>query len=356
MKIGRPFVSLLIIFLFICLFCAGCGDAKLYRRSVFYMGTTAEFCVYPAGVGACNIREACDEAEARIAALEEIFSIFKPSSVLSSINGAREKARCPAPKEVLRLLERSREYSALTEGAFDATVWPLSEIWGFGARRREDERAPGAMEIKEALSHVGDGKIIPDRKNGELIFNDPLAGLDFGGVAKGYAADEAAAIFKRRGIGNVLVNIGGDLYCAGTRPGADGWAIGIRDPEDRRETLAVLRLRDKAVATSGDYENFYIRGGRRYGHIIDPRTGDVARGGIASVTIVADDCATADALATAVFVLGEDKAAGLIETLAGVECFIVVGSGESREIITSSGIEKYLKRDGTRQGRRDGAK
>jgi len=167
--------------------------------------------------------------------------------------------------------------------------------------------------------------------------------IDVGGIAKGYAVDSAIRVLKEAGIQNALINAGGDIYGVGTPPGKESWRIGIRHPRDRADLLGVIELKDKAVATSGDYENFFEVDGKRYCHIMDTRTARPVQG-IMSVTILADTAVEADALATAIFPLGADKGMKLIESLEGVDGIIVTGSeADDMKIMMSSGLENRIQ-------------
>ncbi len=304
------------------------------------MGTTVEFNIASTQELSSELKKTCDMAEERISALDKMLSIFDESSIVSMINSDAKKKTVKVPSELFRLIKRAKEYFVLTQGAFDITVEPLTELWGFGPG---EKALPEAQAISEALSCVGRDKIELDEQNRTLIFKDPRVRVDFGGLAKGYAVDEAVRIFKRRGITNGLINVGGDLYCMGANFNNKDWSIGIRDPENKNEILAVLEIRNKAIATSGSYENFYIYNDRKYSHVIDPRSGYTVTNNITSVTIIADDCTTADALATAVFVLGEHKALGLIEKLPDIECFLVIDRDNKRDLVMSGGMERYIK-------------
>lgn len=326
------FLSLLLL--------SGCADKRLYRRASFYMGTTAEFNVPTDMMSASElgIEKVYDIAEQEVSRLDDMLSIFNFSSEVSKINSDNKKGAVAVSPELFRLIKRAEEYFTLTEGAFDITVGPLTEVWGFGPER---EIPPDVKKVAEAMQHVGFDKISLDDKNQALHFKDPGVMLDFGGVAKGYAVDSVVQIFKRHNIKNALINIGGELYCLGSRMDGRVWTIGVKDPKNKDKVLTILNIRDKAIATSGNYENFYISSDKRYGHIIDPRSGFTVANSLASVTILADDCTTADALATAIFVLGESEGLGLIEKLSGIECLLV--TSDSR-ILMSSGMEKYIKR------------
>ena len=310
------------------------------------MGTTVEFNVPIDNKSVPEVERVCDIAEARISELDTMLSIFNKSSMVSKINNDNEKRIVKVTPELFQLIKRAKEYFILTQGAFDITVGPLTEVWGFGPDKKTP---PETQTIRDILNYVGLDKIELNEKNQTLIFKDPRVRIDFGGLAKGYAVDEAVKIFNRHNIPKALINIGGDLYCIGTNTDNKDYSIGIKDPENKNEILARLNIRNKAIATSGDYENFYIYNNKKYAHIIDPRSGYAVSDNLASVTIIANDCATADALATAVFVLGEKEGLELIEKLSDIECFLVINRGDKRDSLMSSGMERFLKNLKTRQ-------
>ena len=308
------------------------------------MGTSVEFNIPLEKKSFSEVKKICAMAESRMLELENMLSIFKKSSVVSRINNDNDKKVLKVPPELFRLLKRSREYYTLTQKAFDITVCPFVELWGFGANKNNP---PGPTVVRETLTRVGFDKIKLSEQDFTVTFNDPGMKIDFGGFAKGYAVDEASRILKESGIKSGIVNMGGDLYCIGAGPDNRSWSIGIRDPVHKNEILAVLRIRNRAIATSGDYENFYICNGETRTHIIDPRTGYTVSSNLRSVTIIADDCATADAFATAVFVMGENKGLETVEKLSGIECFLIVENGSEVKVVMSSGMKKYLKENET---------
>ena len=308
------------------------------------MGTTSEFNIVVTRIDRAGVKKACDLAESRIGALDKMLSVFEESSEVARINNDNKKTAVVVPRDLFRLVERAKEFFALTQGAFDVTVGPLTGLWGFGSAKKT---VPDASKIREVLNRIGLDKIDLDRQGLKVIFKDPGIEMDFGGLAKGYAVDEAVRVLKDNRVTNGIVNIGGDLYCMGTNYSDKKWAIGVRDPENTGKNLVVLEITDGAIATSGNYENFYIYENKRYTHIIDPRTGYTVTNELESVTVIAEDCATADALATAVFVLGERDGLGLIEQLPGIECLLIAGSGPGRSLIMSSGMERFVRRDET---------
>ena len=224
--------------------------------------------------------------------VEDLFNKFDEKSEISKINSLAGQQKIRINPEVFKLIERCVYYSRITEGAFDITV---------------------------ALMKKGRYKdIVLDKEGSSIYFLAEDIEIDLGGVAKGYAVDKAKEILTKAGIKNALINIGGNMFAMGRPPHRDSWRIGIRDPKDNNEIVYRLDLKDKAVATSGDYE--------RPSHIIDPASGDsvISRAG---VTIVADSAEKADYLSTAFFVMGPAKVAEFIGSIKDIEAFIVDGDG-----------------------------
>lgn len=275
------------------------------------MGTILSFTVYP---GDERSRLAVDGATAEIERLNEVFSTYRETSLVSTVNRSGAVGTT-VTEEFLAMLEESRRMWRLTDGRFDITVGPLMKLWGF---ERRSGRVPAPDSIARLLPAVGFGKV---EVGGETVrLTAPGMALDFGAVVKGYAADRAAAILKSRGIENFMIDLGGNIVVAGAPPGRPAWRIGIRDPRNLERIVGVLALRDAAVATSGDYERMFEVDGKRYAHIVDPRTGYPVEE-MAAVTVIAADGLTADLFSTALFLCGPDSAllgeAGLRGALLG---------------------------------------
>ena len=248
----------------------------------------------PSGVDVST--RALDEADR----LEQQLSIFRESSDLSILNRNAAAAAVPVTPALAELLRLCLLLYRDTDCAFDITSGPLSRCWGF---LRRQGRVPAAAEIDAAKTAVGSDKLILDGEALTVRFARAGVEINLGSIGKGYALDRMKALLRRR-VKTALVNAGASSFCAigGGRDGR-GWEIGVRHPRRQDWRLAVLRLRDAAMATSGDEEQFFEFEGRRYGHILDPRTGRPAEG-VASVTVVARSAALADALATAFYVGG----------------------------------------------------
>jgi len=324
---------LCMFFAFLCL--TGCE--RRFKESKFLMSTIVEI----TAVGTEEeSRQAMSLAFEEIRRIDGLMSVYNPDSEVSRINEAAGESAVRVSDDTLEVMNESLRIARLTDGALDITVAPLMELWGFG---NGENRVPPDDELQEKLKLVDYTKVLVDADSSTARLDLPGMRIDVGGVAKGYAVDNAIRVMKEAGIRNALISAGGDIYGLGAPPGKESWRIGIRHPRDRTDLLGILELKDRAVATSGDYENFFEVDGKRYCHIMDPETGRPVQG-IMSVTIIADTAAEADALATAVFPLGADKGMKLIESLEGVDGIIVTGSeADDMKIMMSSGLENKLQ-------------
>lgn len=193
------------------------------------------------------------------------------------------------------------------------------DLWGFTDK---NYLFPADEDIKRTLNFIGSDKIIVNHSESTIKFKIPGMKIDLGAVAAGYAVDCAVKCLKEKGVKSCLINAGGEIYCLGNRQPLKAWKVAIQNPR-KNNFSGYLELKDKAVATSGDYEQFFLKGGKRYSHIMNPKTGYPCDSGIISVTVIAPDCLTADFLSTAVFVLGKDKGSVLAKDFEGVEIKII---------------------------------
>jgi FAD:protein FMN transferase len=252
--------------------------------------------------GAAGDIPAARKALDAIDAIEAALSVYRDSSALTALNRAAADRPVPVDQELLDLLVRSRSLHASTSGAFDVTSTPLSRAWGFF---RREGRLPDPSEITAALSAVGMDKVALDEPRGTVRFLRPGVELNFNAIGKGYALDRIASGLRGSGVKQALLSAGGSSVLA-IGGGRRGFAVDIKS-RHLAGRLARLRLRDAALGTSGAGEQFFEADGRRFGHVLDPRSGWPAEGAL-SVSVVADDAATADALATAFFVGGAELA------------------------------------------------
>lgn len=235
--------------------------------------------------------------------VDRLLSNWKESSELSRVNREAAVDTVETDRELAFVLGRALEISDASGGAFDVTVEPLVRLWGFLGGT---PHVPAAREIDETRDGIGWQKVWLDPPSHRVAFASPGLKVDLGGIAKGYGVDLAYGVLREAGVSG-MADLSGNIRTLGTPPGRDAWVVGIRDPRDRLPYFAKLTLGEAAMATSGQYEQFVAQDGREYGHILDPRTGWPAEG-LLSVTVLAPTATDADAWATALFVLGPERA------------------------------------------------
>jgi thiamine biosynthesis lipoprotein len=322
--------------------CTGKGRVDENSGVQLVMGTFARIV---AVAGDSETARQCIEAGmAEIHRVDELMSDYKSDSDIGRANTEAAEKPVQVSESTYEVLQRSVGFSKLTGGAFDVTVGPLVDLF---RTAKKEHVAPTQEQIASAKSKVGFEKLTLDDPNRTVRFAVEGMRLDLGGIAKGYAIDKAIEAAQRGGATGTLVDIGGDIRCFGTPPeGKDHWIIGVQDPNSAVEglgeggVLLKLKVNDAAVATSGDYQQFVVIEGRKYSHIINRKTGTSAEG-LSSVTIIANNATDADALATAVTVMGAKDGLALIEKLPNTEA-ILISSGPKYEITKSPGAGKYI--------------
>jgi FAD:protein FMN transferase len=305
--------------------------SNLYKYHQVAMGTVIEITLIADDEEAAN--KASLQAFQEIKRIETLMSPWLDSSDVTRINRSAGKERVKVSPETFEVIQKAQEISELSEGGFDITIGPLTELW---REARKKTIPPSIEEVKEKLGLVNFKNIGIDPE-GKVFLKKKDMAIDLGGIAKGYAVDRAFELLKSLGYKNLIVNAGGDLR-VGVLKNNQPWSIGIQNPRESQKILARISVSDMAVATSGDYERFFIHEGKRYHHIFNPRDGFPTEG-CQSVTIVTKDCITADGLATAVFVLGSEKGYSLCQKLEGVDCLIVDKEGK---IIFSPGLKDRI--------------
>jgi len=252
--------------------------------------------------------------------IDHVMSPHKAASELSCINREAGRRAVPLSDEMFHLVSRAIDFSELSDGAFDITFASVGRLYDYRAGI-----APTPAALAQAREAAGWHHLDLDRRARSLRFAHPATRIDLGGFAKGHAVDKAARLLAERGIAHANVSAGGDGRVVGDRRGRP-WTIGIRDPRRPRELVAVLPLEDTSISTSGDYGRFFERDGERVHHVIDPRTGRSAQR-VRSVTVLARDGLTCDALSKAVFVMGVEEGLDLVARLPGVDAVVVDASG-----------------------------
>ena len=289
------------------------------------MGTTYHVTVVTGHLSRTNgLKEKIDK---RLHEINRSMSPYLKESEISRFNRLKNIGEmfCPSP-DFFSVMRKSRHLHGLTHGAWDPTVGPLVDLWGFGRVRRQPV-IPSADAIDKARQAVGFAKIklIPE---GCLAKGNPDLTLDLGSIAKGYGVDAVARVVEEQGFENFLVEIGGEVFVKGVRLDGAPWRIGINTPLKTAAFNSIYRAiplaGNRAMATSGTYRNFFEANGKTYSHVIDPRTGFPVQTGVVSVSVIAGNCTVADGLATALMVLGHQKGLDLVKKLPSAECLIIV--------------------------------
>jgi thiamine biosynthesis lipoprotein len=273
-----------------------------------------------------KLNEAVEAAFSEIERVGRLMSGHREDSDVSRINRAAGHGPVAVDPEVFELISRSLDISERSGGAFDITVAGLFGLWSMDP---DNPRVASEEEIAERMPLISWKKVILDRENRAVGLEESGMRIDLGGIAKGYAVDRAIAALEDHGVTTALVNAGGDLRALGTH-GRRHWRVGVQDPRNRGMIIGRISVMGMAMATSGDYEKFIEVDGKRYCHILNPATGAPASA-CRSVTVITQTAWTADALATAVFVLGPKKGMALVEKTDGVEAIIIDSKGGIEE-------------------------
>ncbi len=294
-------------------------------RQLFAMDTVMSFEAHGR-----HAEEAVEEAVKEVQRLESLFSTEIETSEIFALN---KNGQGDVSEDTLAVIKEALRIHEETGGLFDLSVYPLMKLWGFAGR---DYHVPPQEEIDALLPEVDASKIAVE---GNHVVLGEGRQIDLGGIAKGYASGRIMEIFKEYGIKSGLVSLGGNVQAAGAKADGSKWRIGIRDPEgEQGEIIGVLQMEDKAVITSGGYERYFEEDGKKYIHILDPRTGYPAGGDLSSVTVVSEDGMLADALSTSLYLMGFEKAKAYWEEHR--EEFDMILITEDREIFVTDGIGK----------------
>jgi len=288
--------------------------AELVRRSAPCMGTTAEIVV--AHRDRAQARIAIDAALRELQWVERTMTRFRPDSDVGRANAFAAESAVEVSLATGRVLERSLYWADQTGGRFDPCLGRVTSLWDVGLRTTPlDAAAYQRFRGAELHRHL---EVVDASDCARVSFRSADVSLDLGGIAKGFGVDRAVAVLREYGVRDALVGVGGDLCAMGLRPGGDPWRIGVRSADDPKRLAVQLEASDLAVATSGDYEQYFEHAGRRYHHIMDPATAEPVVGPRHSMTIGAPDCMAADAVATALFGAGREEADALLCHCSGL--------------------------------------
>ncbi|MGE5255416.1 MAG: FAD:protein FMN transferase [Hyphomicrobiales bacterium] len=302
----------------------GCDGRSEHVISGRTMGTTYSVTVVTGRFGSiAGLQERIDR---RLQEINRSMSPYLPDSEISRFNRFQQTNKeFRISADFLYVMKMADRIYRLSDGAWDGTVNPLVDLWGFGRTGRRD-RVPPPGQIAALLGDTGFDKI-EIRDSGALVKRRASVTLDLSSIAKGFGVDQVAGVVRAAGFKDFLVEIGGEVITSGVRPDGRSWRVGINRPKAEAradEIYKVVSLKDQALATSGNYRQFFMQDGKRYSHLINPKTGFPVAHSVVSVSILADNCTLADGLATAIMVMGAESGLALIDRLEGVAGLIVV--------------------------------
>ncbi len=304
------------------------------RRTEFVLGTPCTVTIFKR-----NADAVLDDVFDELFRLQSLFSVHDPDSELSDLNASAGEA-VSVSEDLFEVIGTGLAFGQISGGGFDITIGPLVALWGIGIESDEPARIPDDPAISEAVSRVDYEDVLLLEFEKKVLIRRADMSIDLGAIAKGYAADRAVEVLEDRGVQRGLVDFGGNIFAIGEKEDGTAWRIGIQNPrEPRGNFFGIVEVRNRSVVTSGIYERYFEVGGKRYHHILDPDVGYPVDNGVVSVTIVAESSMTADALSTAVFVLGVEAGLTLVENFSGVEAIVV--SGEN-QISLSTGARAFF--------------
>nr|WP_309759077.1 FAD:protein FMN transferase [Flavobacterium sp.] len=311
-------------------YCISVDAQIIHKRKLFMLGSPFEVTAVAKDTIAANIY--IDLAIAESKRIENLISDWIPTTQISQVNKNAGIKPVKVDTEVFELVERAIKISKITKGAFDISYASMDKIWKFDGSMKV---MPTEEAIKQSVSKIGYQNIILDPTEQTIFLKLEGMKLGLGGIGQGYIADKIKSLLFSKGCLSGIINVSGDINAWGKQPDGKPWTVGIVNPVNKNKIFATFPLTDSAVETSGSYEKFVVFNGKRYSHIIDPRTGYPATG-IVSVSVFAKQTEIADALATGIFVLGVDVGLDLVNQIKGVECIIVDDTGK---IHSSKGID-----------------
>nr|WP_207794460.1 FAD:protein FMN transferase [Clostridium botulinum] len=302
-------------------------------RETYLMGTIINIKAYGK-----NADKAVQASVDKISDIENKMSLNISTSEINKINKNAGIAPVKVSKNTFDVVKASLIYSEKTKGSFDITVEPLVSLWGIGT---DKARIPSKDETSNALKLINYKDVIINEKESTVMLKRKGQAIDLGAIAKGYTADELKKVLLNYNVSSAFLSLGGNVYVLGNKPDKTPWKIGVQNPlEPRGDYLGIVSVSDKSVVTSGNYERFFERNGKRYHHIFDTKTGYPAEKGLISVSIISDKSIDGDALSTSVYTLGLDEGKKLIESLNNVEAVFVT---KDKKVYITSGLKDTFK-------------
>jgi len=335
-----------ILGIMIILFLAACSTDIAATFSGETMGTYYNIKIISSELDQAEQNVLKKEIDEILVQVNNQMSTYIENSEISRFNISSANTPIKVSESFINVLSLANQITAESGGAFDATVMPAVNLWGFGREGRRDD-SPLNSEVAKLKNYVGMDKVTIDGTT--ISKSHSKTELDFSAIAKGFGVDLVADFIRQKGYSNYMVEIGGEVVVKGLNAKESPWRIGIDRPDIEpsvdRNFQAILEIKDVAVATSGDYRNYFISGDSLYSHTIDPLTCKPIVNGVASVTVIAPTCALADAMATAIMVMGEARGLEWVESKAGIETMIIVRQNDRFRISSSSGFDLFVEKD-----------
>ena len=304
-----------------------------YEYEDFAMGTVIKQRIY-----GNNAEEVSKKVMDRIRKIEDDMTVNKPGGEIDRLNASAGSDFVELSQDTIKVLEKAKEYSQISNGAFDVMVGPLVKEWDVFS---ENPTIPSMERLETLLGLVNYEDITIDKNLSKVKLEKRGQRVDLGGIAKGFAADEAIEIYKEHNIKSAFIDIGGNIALLGSKPDGSPWKVGIRNPRGSEISyIGIVSVKDKAVVSSGDYQRYFEKDGVRYHHIIHPKTGYPADSGLISTTVITELSIDADALSTATFVLGLEQGMQLVERLDGVEAIFIT---KDKKIYTTEGLSNTFR-------------
>lgn len=323
------------------LLCGGCAEKReqaqqmlannqeenRFEATTFAMDTIMTFTIYNE-----NGEEILIDAEQEIRRLEKLLSVTMEDSDISKLNENAGKKDVHISEDAMELLSLGKAIGEETGGCFNIAISPIVKAWGF---TEEEKRVPSPEEIEGLLQLVSPEDILLERESGKAFLQKAGMAVDLGGIAKGYAADRVAELLRAEGVTSGFFSLGGNLMSIGRKTEGEPWKAAVVNPLDTEDYVGMLEFSDCAVVTSGGYQRFFEKDGKRYHHIIDPATGYPAESGLQAVVIVCENATRADALSTALFVMGLDDAVSFWREKNDFEAIFIMDN----EVIATEGLK-----------------
>lgn len=302
-------------------------------RTEIFMGTVVKVTMYDS-----TNEEILDKVFDRVIEIENLVSINKEGTELDELNNNAGIKPVKLSDTSYDIIEKGIEYSKMSQGGYDLTIGPLVKLWSIGL---PEENVPDDKKIKETIKHIDYSKVQLNPQTKEVLLLEEGMKIDLGSIAKGYAADEIVKILKEEGVTQAIVDLGGNIYAMGLKDGNKNWKIGIQNPFDNRGNIVgSIEVSNKSVVTSGVYERFLEKDGKKYHHILNPKTGYPYDSDIVGVSIIADESIDADAISTLVFTKGIEKGIEFVEQLDSIDAIFI---NDKNEVYITTGLKDNFK-------------